>query len=386
MSNAVRQEMPSRKAKIMVVDDEPFNLEIMQEILETDYEVSFATSGPECLKTVKQIDPSLILLDINMPGMSGYEVCQQLKKDPETQNISITFVSALDTLAERLAGYEVGGDDYITKPFEARELLSRIGIVVKNKQVQRTLEQNAASAISTAMTAMTSTSELGVVLQFLRASFQCENYRDLAMLAVDALNSYDLRNSVQIRVGGNVVHISSDGKFNQLEATVLQRISKEDRIIDIGSRTVVNYEHVSLLIKGMPKDDVERYGRIKDNIALLAEGAQARVNALLIDEDLKRKQTGLVKMVQSARQALNQINDKHEDNKIKCMKILADLIANVERSFSFLGLSEQQEKAFLEMVNRAVHDTIELYNDGLEIDARLAAVMEDIKDIMQEQS
>ena len=134
MSVARQEETIEERPKVLVVDDEPFNLEIMQEILEEEYEVSYVKSGQECMDLVGTLMPDVILLDVNMPGMSGYEVCQQIKENTKTTNIPVTFVSALDTLAERLAGYEVGGDDYICKPFEASELLSKVTIAVKYKK------------------------------------------------------------------------------------------------------------------------------------------------------------------------------------------------------------------------------------------------------------
>ena len=134
MSVAHQKDAVDERPKVLVVDDEPFNLEIMQEILEEDYKVFYAKSGAECMGMLDETMPDVVLLDVNMPGMSGYEVCQQIKENPKTTDIPVTFVSALDTLAERLAGYEVGGDDYICKPFESGELLSKVTIAIKYKR------------------------------------------------------------------------------------------------------------------------------------------------------------------------------------------------------------------------------------------------------------
>ena len=102
---------------ILAVDDEPFNLEIIEEILEDDYQLHFASSGPECLSVVEGIAPEVILLDVSMPDMDGYEVCRQLKSNPATADIMVMFVSARGTIEERIEGYNVGAEDYIVKPF-----------------------------------------------------------------------------------------------------------------------------------------------------------------------------------------------------------------------------------------------------------------------------
>ncbi len=374
----------SAKSKVLVVDDEPFNREIMQEILEPEYDVSYVTSGQECLDIVEEFQPGLILLDISMPEMSGYEVCKRLKNEVSSCDIPITFVSALDTLAERLAGYEVGGDDYITKPFEAKELTNKVKVAIKIREAQKALKEQTDMAVSTAMNAITSTGELGTVLQFLGSSFSCDDYDSLAQLTIDSLLSYGLRSTVQIRSGKNVITKCSDGALNPLESTVMTRLCQDDRIIDIGPRTIINYPHISVLIKGMPLDDADKYGRIKDNIALLVEGANARIKAIDVQMDLQRQRQGLVRMVESTRKTLEKVGGKYEKNKIKSMGILAELVANVEKSFSWLGLSEEQETQFMRMVNKSIQVTIDLYNDGLEIDAGMSEVMLEVENIMND--
>ena len=97
MSVARQEETIEERPKVLVVDDEPFNLEIMQEILEEDYEVSYAKSGAECMDMVASVMPDVVLLDVNMPGMSGYEVCQQLKENPNQ-------LSLFDQLISKAAG------------------------------------------------------------------------------------------------------------------------------------------------------------------------------------------------------------------------------------------------------------------------------------------
>jgi len=374
----------SAKSKVLVVDDEPFNREIMQDILEPEYEVSYVASGQECLDIVDKLQPGLILLDISMPGMSGYEVCKRLKNESDSRDIPITFVSALDTLAERLAGYEVGGDDYITKPFEAKELINKVNIAIKIREAQKSLKEQADFATSTAMNAISNSGELGTVLQFLGQSFSCDDHESLTQLTIDSMLSYGLRTTVQLRSGKTVITKSSDGSLNPLESTVMTRLCQEDRIIDMGQRTIINYPHISVLIKGMPMDDAEKYGRIKDNIALLVEGANARIKAIDVQLNLDRQRNGLVRMVESTQNTLERVATKYEQNKIKSMGILAELVSNVEKSFSWLGLSEDQENQFMRMVNKSIQETIDLYHDGLEIDAGVSEVMSEVENIMNE--
>ena len=109
--------------RILAVDDEPFNLEIIEEILE-DLELQLVTaqSGPECLEVLESFSPQVVLLDVSMPGMDGYEVCRRIKANSATADIVVMFVSARGSVEERMEGYSVGAEDYIVKPFSHGEL------------------------------------------------------------------------------------------------------------------------------------------------------------------------------------------------------------------------------------------------------------------------
>lgn len=115
------------KADILIVDDVPNNLRLLSNMLtQRGYRVRKAVNGTLALKAVQAILPDLILLDINMPDMTGYEVCQRLKSHAQTAEVPIIFLSALDEVLDKVRAFQVGGVDYITKPFEFAEVLVRV--------------------------------------------------------------------------------------------------------------------------------------------------------------------------------------------------------------------------------------------------------------------
>ncbi|MEM9213341.1 MAG: EAL domain-containing protein [Cyanobacteria bacterium P01_F01_bin.150] len=130
---------PSPLGDILVVDDVPENLAFLSKILrEHGYKVRNALTGQVALNVARAAQPNLILLDIKMPEMNGYQVCNRLKVDPLTQDIPIIFLSALDQTQDKVKALEVGGVDYISKPFQAEELLARVGthIALRAAQIQ----------------------------------------------------------------------------------------------------------------------------------------------------------------------------------------------------------------------------------------------------------
>jgi CheY-like chemotaxis protein len=114
------------KADILIVDDTPANLRLLFQLLSAhNYRVRAAISGKQALEAAHATTPDLILLDIMMPEMSGYEVCQHLKADEQTQNVPVIFLSALSDTRNKISAFAAGGVDYITKPFQAEEVLAR---------------------------------------------------------------------------------------------------------------------------------------------------------------------------------------------------------------------------------------------------------------------
>jgi CheY-like chemotaxis protein len=114
------------KHKVLIVDDESLNIEFLQTLLDEEINVIFATSGEDALTIVQANRPDMILLDIMMPGMDGYEVCKRLKANPETKDIPVIFVTAKTGPEEEARGLELGAIDYITKPFNPEIVKSKV--------------------------------------------------------------------------------------------------------------------------------------------------------------------------------------------------------------------------------------------------------------------
>ncbi len=127
---------------ILIVDDTPANLDLLERILENcGYEVRSMPNGPLALKSAAHMPPDLILLDIKMPGMDGYEVCAHLKQQPPTQDIPIIFISALQESDDKVRAFQAGGVDYVTKPFQADEVLARVHTHLEISRMRSELAQ-----------------------------------------------------------------------------------------------------------------------------------------------------------------------------------------------------------------------------------------------------
>ncbi|MEE8169203.1 MAG: response regulator [Phycisphaerae bacterium] len=128
-------------ARILIVDDNLQNLELLEAYMELPgIRTTRATNGEEALRRIAEERPDLILLDVMMPRMSGFEVCKQLKSDPSTSDIPVLLVTALAEISDRERGMEVGADDFIAQPVSRRDLLERVAHVLKSSRAQSSPE------------------------------------------------------------------------------------------------------------------------------------------------------------------------------------------------------------------------------------------------------
>ena len=139
------KELPEQTGLILIVDDIPANLDVLSETLSiVGYDVAIATTGKRALKQVERKPPDLILLDITMPDMDGFEICEKLKDNPITRNIPIIFITALADTESKVKGFELGAVDYITKPFQEKEVLARVKTHLQLRKLTQNLEQEVA--------------------------------------------------------------------------------------------------------------------------------------------------------------------------------------------------------------------------------------------------
>lgn len=130
------------KPIVLIVDDTPENLLLMSNVLKEDYRVKVAANGEQALRIARSDEvPALVLLDVMMPGMNGYEVCRRLKRDEPTKSVPVIFVTSKDAVEDEAAGFDAGGVDYIVKPVNPLLLKARVRTHIELKQAREDLER-----------------------------------------------------------------------------------------------------------------------------------------------------------------------------------------------------------------------------------------------------
>jgi len=135
------------ESRVLIVDDARSNVDILVDALRHEYKLAVALSGESALESIARNPPDLVLLDILMPGIDGYEVCRRLRAAPETREIPVMFLSSLEDVEKKTLGFEVGANDYLTKPFELLEVKARVRSLLKAKAYSEAIQEKIASEL-----------------------------------------------------------------------------------------------------------------------------------------------------------------------------------------------------------------------------------------------
>ncbi|MPT46981.1 MAG: diguanylate cyclase [Sphingobium sp.] len=181
--------MTRDKAIILIVDDEISNIEIMNATLEDEYEICFSTSGEQALQTARTVMPDLILLDIIMPGMDGFETCQELKRDPLLADVPVIFTTGLHDVEDEARGLALGAIDYVTKPIQAATLRIRVNNHIELKRLR---DQLAEIAITDALTGLSNRRHMEQKLMTEASRLaRTESWLSVIMLDIDFFKSFN---------------------------------------------------------------------------------------------------------------------------------------------------------------------------------------------------
>lgn len=372
--------------RILIVDDNDFGAIYLEGLIGDRFELAHCLNGEAGVRAALENPPSLILMDVEMPGMDGYTACRLIKQSPATCDVPVIFVSARVETADRLAGYEAGGDDYITKPFDPDELTRKIDVLLRNIRHNHEMQQQMQWATTTAMTAMSSVGDSGIIMRFLRELMGCLDFRSVAECILRTMETFGLDTSLQLRDVDQCYSRGKEGECSPLEVSVLKNMASCARIVDLSSRSAFNYPRVTIIVRSMPKDNPELYGRIKDNLASLAESVDVHLASLARVKLALNRGDKLLSLLQQNMGTLREIESRYRVQRAASSQILNALVSDIEASFINLGLTEGQEARLQNRVRDAIEESQNLYAKELEADDTMRGLNEAFNQALQEET
>lgn len=340
--------------KVLVVDDDEFLRMVIAETIGDRYQVVEASSGDECLAVARDMHPDIILLDVEMKGIDGYETCRRLKSDFELDHIPVIFISAHDQIEDRLRGYDAGGEDYITKPIAPPEVRAKIAALFDKISKTTQLKQMANYASQTAMTAMSSMGEVGSLLQTLQTFNNCADIKAVVDATLQGLTSYGLEGAVQVRTPDGTLTTSTHGAASPLELSVISHMAGMERIVQYRNRLSITYPAVSLLVSNMPVEDPDRCGRLRDHLAVLVESAEVRTEALATESRSRQRSERIAAAVHRITATLAEIDQEQRLSRVSTAAAIQELMVSLERAWVTLALTDQQEAFIANVVSEGI--------------------------------
>ena len=201
--------------------------------------------------------------------------------------------------------------------------------------------------------------ETGIVVNFLQNVLNCRSYQALAETVIQAMQNLGLNIVMEIHYDDKWNQFSTTTTENPFEQSVFEFVRQKGRLVSFGERTAVNYQYINIIIRNMPTHDEAMCGRIRDHIALIGKGANAKISAIHKDAQTKEKFSMLVDFMGDLKNILNNLDETYEQHQIFMESIMAKVADELEESFMQLGLLDYQEEEQRKIIARAESKTIE---------------------------
>ncbi|MFK5985614.1 MAG: response regulator [Pseudomonadota bacterium] len=313
-----------RCAKIMVVDDDNIMQDIMLNIF-NQHQIQHALTGEIGIELAENFLPDLIILDINMPGIDGYETCKRLREIGILQQTPILFMSEYKGIEDRLKAYGVGGDDYISKPVNNNELSIKAKNLIQSNKQRVQLTRDLKSSYQAVLEVQTYAANLQVIGRFLMANLFCHDLNDLSNLFIKTVKELGISCIISMDCDQHTVVSSDTNSINRLEEEILHMSDQMERIHNFGkNRALFNWNKVTVLVRNIDDN--------ADIMAILMDGLETGIRAIEKEHKLINAVKDLeVKNVQTEQNILQQFNQMKSD------------LSETFLSLGMTSLSEEEE-------------------------------------------
>ncbi len=362
--------------RVAVVDDDLLSRTLLTKTLEEGYTVLAFESGNAFLAANVVVD--VVLLDIEMPGDNGFEVCRQFRMRESSELVPVVFISGHDEPDQRLAAFESGGDDFIIKPIVKSEVRHKVENLLSQENRIRDLRSESDMARQMAFTAMSSMGDLGVVLEFMRGSANVRDYRALADALCVALKAWDLKGSVQIRGDGITFQRATESEQYPLQGSVMETLKDMGRIFQMGSRGIINYPHVSLLVQNLPVDQPEKVGALRDLLAMLAESADARVDGIDMQNQALRTKADARESLDELKSLLAGLANKVRKAQSDVSMQMHDLSEDVFMSLKSMSMTPVQQGMVTDLMQGGTHELLTIFEQSTNFEEDFARLVKSL--------
>ena len=355
--SVMKPETQQTDAEILVVDDIPKNLKLLKDILTAKgYRVRPAVSGQLALRSAALKPPDLVLLDVKMPDMDGYEVCGALKSDHKNADVPVIFISALDEIRDKVRGFEAGGVDFITKPFQVEEVLARVETHLSLRRLHHRLERQNAQLQKESAERLQTERELRELNDFNNKIFEAAA---IGVLAYNGLSGQCvMANQAAAKIANASIDQLLGQNFRRMAAwQALDRLSMAEQVLDTG---IEHNEEVHM---------VTSFGRevwLECHLNRFLSHGEPHLLLLVHDVTEQKHFQEALKQAKEAAEAANRAkseflaNMSHEiRTPLNAVIGFSDLLTSV--------VDDPKQKGYIESIQTAGESLLRLINDILDL-------------------
>ncbi len=356
---------------VLVVDDDASTRALHSGILSRHFEVICASTGAEALALCESRRPDLVLLDVRMPQLNGFETCARIREHSE---VPIIFATVYDSLEEHLKAYDAGGTDLCVKPVSAQIMIRKVRLGIAKHREREALKAEKASLHFMAMSFLSTMGENGVLLQFARASLSCRSYEALAQNFVEAANGLGVDCCVAIRHDEQETCWSKKGPATALELSVLGHVSKMGRLTQFRNRLAINYDKVSVVVSNLPTEPAELVGRIRDNMMVLAETTEALTESVHVRLESAGRAEQMQVALGDVLRTVEELRNKHRLLVADVRMLLQSHSDEVRANYCWLAADRIQEEAMNREVVNSVDRILQVLLRGVAFEEDFARI------------
>jgi DNA-binding response OmpR family regulator len=366
---------------VLVVDDDQIQHLLLKKYLSARFNVLEALNGAQGLEVASEKLPDIIIADVNMPGLNGFELCEALLKCDALKHIPILLMSAKDNIDELLKVYDLGGHGFLTKPIYHPELIKQIDYVLNQASLRKDIADRLGLATETAFTAMSSMSEIGQLMHAVTKLNFINNESDLIEHILSVLSGFSLLGVVEIYDDNMNFAGSSSGEVTPLERAILQKMRTMDRVFQYQRMLSINYKNVCALITNIPFKDDDKAGRLRDYLAILLEAAQNRIENYQLRLNLNTKEN-LIFKVKELVETLNALQNQQELGGQESRSVMSSSLMQLEDVLTKFALSDSQEEELLRVVRKSWDYLYSRYDIDHSLNMKLSKIARELNELI----
>lgn len=336
-------------AKILIVDDDEVLHILLQNTL-ARYETRSALSGEKAQALIAGFQPELIILDVNMPGVDGYETCKKIRETISDEELPILFLSTNSQLEDKIRGYESGGNDYITKPFDIQILLKKIEQALAYRTQALSLRQKVAQSNDMIESAHNDADKLRAIASFSQNALFCGDIDALCEAFFEVAGRLGIKGILRIESNDRIVIKSDNGMVSQIENDILALSRNLDQVFYFGkNRAVINWINTSFLVKNFNEEWL-------DKLQMLMNTLEGGMTVIRAEQDFIN--------------AINTYTSKNYQLQLNVIALFEGLVDDLKSQINAMGaataLSEMQENALIKAVDTRISKVDTLFRQGLQ--------------------